>query len=420
MTGKTERDLLEESCKEKLLSRWPDSRFIKTSMSGVNGFDYAIELADGGVGIVEKKRQNKTSKNTQVCKGWSLGQIEPGLVQAILRAHRLNHPIFHVTYSSSRLYDKNKNKKLTGFKISLARTTLKLTWQDIFPEDPLPADARWTLSGQSVKKKGGYLVVVHTLKDGRAKQVNEYRIEIEKISKAIYDSTLTFKTFPFNIPHSHKITEKNCVTYDRSIDEWEQHVGQKGLLEESRVQSKRCNNCDTSFFDTSSQELCYSCFTTEQSITRDKAIKLCKQAEKLARQTDWKQTAQAIKQLQQDWRQLKSIPKDDSEKLWKRFQTATQAFYDRQTAYFDKLDGQRNKNRKKAEALIEEAQRWSGSDDWKQADEELKNLQKQWKNVNPLPREDADKLWHRFREACQGFFDRRAAYYAKKNRAPRK
>ena len=280
--------------------------------------------------------------------------------------------------------------------------------------------SRWTLAGQSVKKRGGYLVVVHTLKDGRAKQVNEYKIEIEKISKAIYDSTLTFKTFPFNIPHSHKITDGNSVIYDRSIDEWEQHVGQKGLLQESKVQSKRCTNCRTSYFDTSSQELCYSCFTAEQSVSRDKAIKLCKQAQKLARQTDWKQTADSIKQLQLDWKQLKPLAKEDSEKLWKRFQAATQTFFDRQTAYFDSLDKQRNENRRQAAGLIKDAQRWSGSDDWKRAAEEIKDLQKQWKNVNPLPREDADKLWHKFRELCQRFFDRRAAYYNSKNRSPRK
>ena len=418
MSIESEGNLLEEACKKKLLSRWPESRLIGTKMKGDHSIVLVIELTDGGVGIIEKKSQKASANKSPMGPGWRLSDIEPPLYQAIVKALRLNRPIFHVTYSPSRLYD--KNKKLTGFKVSLARTTIKLAWQDIFPDDPLPEDARWTLTGQSVKKKGGYLLVVHTLKDGRAKQVNEYKIEIETISKAIYDSTLTYKTFPFNIPHSHKITENNCVTYDRTIDEWEQHVEQKGLLEESTVQSKRCHNCDASFFDTSSQELCYSCFTAEQSITRDKAIKLCKQAEKLARQTDWKQTAQAIKQLQQDWRQLKSLPKDDSEKLWKRFQTATQAFFDRQTEYFDKLDGQRNKNRKKAEALIEEAQRWSGSDDWRQAAEEIKNLQKQWKNVNPLPREDSDRLWHTFREACQGFFDRRAAYYDKKKSPPRK
>jgi hypothetical protein len=68
--------------------------------------------------------------------------------------------------------------------------------------------------------------------------------------------------------------------------------------------------------------------------------------------------------------------------------------------------------------LIKQAQHWSGSQDGKRAAEEIKNLQKQWKGVNPLPREDADKLWREFREICQGFFDRRAEQYERRNRAP--
>jgi hypothetical protein len=281
-------------------------------------------------------------------------------------------------------------------------------------------ESNWTIAGQSAKKRGGYLVVLHTLKDGRSKQVHEYKIEIEKISKAIYDSTLTFKTFPFNIPHSHKITEKRSVTYDRSIGEWEEHVDQKGLLEESKVQSKVCSNCSAPFFDTSSHELCCSCFTAEQSVTRKKAIKLCKQAEKLASKTDWNQTADAIKQLQADWKQLKSVPREDSEKLWNRFQTATQFFFDARSKYFDQQDKLRIANRKKALALIKKARRLSGSEDWKRAAEEIKDLQKQWKNVNPLPREDADDLWREFQGECQKFFDRGAAHFDNQNRAPRK
>lgn len=416
MAGKNEGALLEEFCKKKLLSRWPDSRFIRTTMNAGGSIDFVIELADGGVGLIQKKTRKASSKKAQVCMDWSLSRIEPELYQAILRAIRLNHPIFHASYSSSRIFD--KKKKLTGFKLGLSRATVKLSWHDMFPDDPLPAEAQWTVAAQSVKKQGQYLVVVHTLKNGRAKQLNEYKIEIGKISKAIYDSTVTFKTFPFNIPHSHKITEKNSVTYNRSIDEWEQHVELKGLLEGSSVQSKHCSNCRATFFDTSSHETCYSCFTAEQSNTRSKAIKICKQAEKLASQTDWKQTANSIKQLQLDWRQLKSLSREDSEKLWKRFQTATQTFFDRQTAYFDDLDRQRNKNRRKAEELIKQAQHWSGSEDGKRAAEEIKNLQKQWKGVNPLPREEADKLWREFREICQGFFDRRAQHYESRKRAP--
>jgi len=376
--------------------------------------DFVIELAEGGVGIIEKKTSKASNKKSQVNLEWSLSSIEPELFQTILRAIKLNRPVFFATYNASRVYEGNSKKNLTGFKVSLARATADLKWQDMFPDDPIPADAQWTVVAQSAKKQGGYLVIVHTSKNGKSRQVNEYKIEIARISNAIYDSTTTFKTFPFNIPHSHKITEDKVVTYDRSIDDWEQHVEAKGLLEDSKVQNKLCSNCRASFFDTSSHQLCYSCFTAEQKIARNKAIGLCKQAEKFASQTDWKETADAMKQLQKDWQQLHSLPRSDSEKLWLRFQAATQGFFDARSKFFDRQDKLRTANKKKAERLITEAKKIAGSSNWKETADTLKRFQKDWKKVNPLPREDADQLWRNFQDVCQAFFDRRAAYYEKK------
>jgi hypothetical protein len=403
-------DLLEEACKKKLLSKWPDCRFIESKVNSVSSIDFVIELADGGVGVVRRKSQ-KSAGNASTNLQWRPASIKPETYEAILRAIKLNHPLFHATYKTSRLYAEKTKKKLVGFDVTLARTTAKLKWEDMFPEDPVPADVQWTVVGQSAKKQGKYLVVVHTLKDGKSKQINEYKIEIERISKAIYDSTLTFNTFPFNIPHSHKITEKNSVTYDRSIAEWEQHAEEKGRLEDSKVQGKLCSNCGVSFFDTSSHELCYSCCVAEQRVSRDKAIKLCKQAEKLARQTDWQQTADLIKQLQLEWQQLVPLSRDDSEKLWKRFQSATQRFFDARSKFFDQQDKLRMANKKKAERLIAKANKVAGSTDWKKTGETIKSLQQEWKAVNPLPRDDAEKLWQQFQTVTQTFFDRREASF---------
>lgn len=149
---------------------------------------------------------------------------------------------------------------------------------------------------------------------------------------------------------------------------------------------------------------------------KKKAERLISKAIKLAGSSDWKKTGEAIKNLRQDWKTVNPLPQHDSEKLWREFQTVTQSFFDRRSSYFDGLDNQRNQNRQKAEALIKEAQRLSASVDMKQAAEEIKILQLQWKGVNPLPREDAEKLWHQFQVTCQEVFDRRALQRGKKNR----
>ena len=43
----------------------------------------------------------------------------------------------------------------------------------------------------------------------------------------------------------------------------------------------------------------------------------------------------------------------------------------------------------------------------------MKDIQNKWKTIGHIPRKDSDKLWKRFRTACNAFFDR---YHEQKNK----
>ena len=97
-------------------------------------------------------------------------------------------------------------------------------------------------------------------------------------------------------------------------------------------------------------------------------------------------------------------PCTTNEALWSRFQTATQSFFDRRSAFFDEMDQQRRTNQGKALELIQAANRCVEESDKRRARDEIKRLQAAWKQVHPLPREQADALWDEFRSACQTVF----------------
>jgi len=59
----------------------------------------------------------------------------------------------------------------------------------------------------------------------------------------------------------------------------------------------------------------------------------------------------------------------------------------------------------KAEALQE-------STDWKETSEILIKLQKEWKETGPVPKKNSDKIWKRFRKACDTFFSHKSEYFA--------
>lgn len=52
------------------------------------------------------------------------------------------------------------------------------------------------------------------------------------------------------------------------------------------------------------------------------------------------------------------------------------------------------------------------SDDWRKSSRELIDLQKQWKEIGPVPRKHAEKIWQRFRGACDEFFNRKSAHFS--------
>ena len=142
---------------------------------------------------------------------------------------------------------------------------------------------------------------------------------------------------------------------------------------------------------------------------------LCARAESLSGSTDWKGTAQALKDLQAQWKQIGHVPKDKADAVWQRFRKASDRFYDRRKQHFDKMEKERVANLRKKEALCARAESLSGSTDWKGTAQALRDLQAQWKQIGHVPKDKADAVWHRFRKASDRFYDRRKQHFDQQN-----
>ena len=56
--------------------------------------------------------------------------------------------------------------------------------------------------------------------------------------------------------------------------------------------------------------------------------------------------------------------------------------------------------------MCRQAEELADSEDWRDTSQKLQELQKQWKDSGPLPRDKESELWLRFRKACDQFFNR--------------
>jgi chromosome segregation ATPase len=130
---------------------------------------------------------------------------------------------------------------------------------------------------------------------------------------------------------------------------------------------------------------------------------LIREAERWSNSSEWKTAATELKSLQGRWKEVGSAGNDE-EALWQRFRAACDRFFERRTAHFDALDRQRAHNAAQKEQLCSTVESLRHSDDLKAAASRVKDLQGQWKTIGPAPKDVDDRLWNRFRHACDEVF----------------
>lgn len=178
-----------------------------------------------------------------------------------------------------------------------------------------------------------------------------------------------------------------AVTPDKAQELWHRY---KAIRDELKAR------CDA-FFEKQSQERI-------ENLKQKEA--LCLQVEGLKDSEDWNRTADAIKELQLQWKKIGPVPQESSDAVWKRFRTACDFFFDRRKQGFDHLKSERDSNLAAKVALCERAEAIQESTDWHQAANELKRLQSEWREIGAVPKKKSDEVWKRFRTACDRFFDR--------------
>jgi len=126
---------------------------------------------------------------------------------------------------------------------------------------------------------------------------------------------------------------------------------------------------------------------------------------------EWKALTDQVLELQTAWKAIGFATKKDNERIWKEFRNACNTFFDRKNAHFSELKSQFKAAYDKKQALLQQAIQLKDSSDWRQTADKLKALQAQWKEAGSAGPRDENKLWNKFREACDAFFQKRKAHF---------
>uniref|UniRef100_A0AB33J5Q0 DUF349 domain-containing protein n=1 Tax=Prevotella sp. GTC17259 TaxID=3236795 RepID=A0AB33J5Q0_9BACT len=146
----------------------------------------------------------------------------------------------------------------------------------------------------------------------------------------------------------------------------------------------------------------------------NKKTALCEKTEEICQQenkgvADWEKHTKEIMAIQAEWKTIGFAPQKMNVKIFERFRTACDTFFNAKAEYFKTLKSQFAENTEKKKALVEKAKSLQDSTDWKSTSDKLIALQKEWKTIGMVPRKLGDQLWAEFLGACNKFFEARNA-----------
>jgi hypothetical protein len=118
----------------------------------------------------------------------------------------------------------------------------------------------------------------------------------------------------------------------------------------------------------------------------------------------------SFKEIQKEWRSLGPVPATQAKTLWANYHALVDRFYDNQSIYFELKELDRRKNLEAKLELCARAERLANVEIIKDAIRELNELHHEFKHIGPVPMEDKEAVWQRFKAASDAVYSKRDAY----------
>ncbi|MDO4758981.1 MAG: DUF349 domain-containing protein [Rikenellaceae bacterium] len=149
----------------------------------------------------------------------------------------------------------------------------------------------------------------------------------------------------------------------------------------------------------------------------EQKVALCEQAEALMMEPSIVEAFHKLQKLHDEWRETGPVPTEFKESLWERFKAASSRINKQHQEHFETLKAEQVKNLELKSELCAATEALSNEPfttrkEWNRASDRLLEIQKTWKSIGFAPKKDNNRIYERFRAACDKFFELKRAYYA--------
>ncbi len=196
-------------------------------------------------------------------------------------------------------------------------------------------------------------------------------------------------------------------------DEWREtgpvaNEYKEALWERFKAASSRINKQHQEHFET---------LKGEQVKNLELKTGLCVATEELSSQPlttrkEWNRASDRLLEIQKTWKTIGFAPKKDNNRIYERFRTACDRFFEAKRQFYAGMKTEMEHNLQLKTEICEAAESLMNSEEWKKTTDELIALQARWKQIGAVSRRHSDAIWKRFRAACDKFFERKGTHFA--------
>jgi len=126
---------------------------------------------------------------------------------------------------------------------------------------------------------------------------------------------------------------------------------------------------------------------------------------------EWAKIGKELDELMAEWKKIGPVPTDKNEDIWTKFKAIRNQYYGERKHFFKDLNSSKKDNLTKKEALCDKAESLKDSNEFMKTSDALAKLQDEWKTVGPVPEDQNDLVWKRFRTAFDHFYARKNEWF---------
>ncbi|MBN2746827.1 MAG: DUF349 domain-containing protein, partial [Bacteroidales bacterium] len=347
-----------------------------------NPEDAEYKFEDGGLSSrfnqsfkVYKQKRQDYNEAQELLKQENLVQK-----QAILEDLRL---LIDSEESLKKIYDEFKN--------------LQDKWRNIGMVPKSEASNLWMSYNFLVDKFFEKVQIDRELRDIGFKKNLEAKIELaEKAEELLLEKSFT-KSFKLLQEYHRQWKEIGPVPHDKSEEIWERF----------KAASEKVNQRRREYYHNLAEEQNNNLILKRELVEKAELIS----STEYNSINEWNQKSREMDMLMEEWRKIGPAPKAQNDEIWKTFKGCFSSFFKLKRQYFNTLNEEQNENYNAKLDLCKTAEALQNSDDWNKTTRELKKLQQDWKKIGPVPYKHSEKIWRRFRSACDAFFNNKEAFF---------